>query len=247
MLSAPWGRSFIAEQSGALVNAAGSAAAGAAVPDCGTWTVTDLLAHVGDTLGFWAWLVGERRLDPHGYRDQRRHAPAGDSRERQAAAIAATRRATADLLDALESTPPATPVWSWLDGRQDVAWVQRRVVHELAVHRFDAEMAAGHDHRLDPTVAADGIAEFLTALARYGPEHGAGTLHLHCTDVAGEWTIDTGAAGPAVAVTEVHAKADAAVRGPAHDVLMTLWGRRAACDVFGNTDVIERFRAAART
>jgi predicted lipid carrier protein YhbT len=49
------------------------------------------------------------------------------------------------------------------------------------------------------------------------------SLHVHCTDVAGEWLVR--ADGDRLAVTREHAKGDAALRGRAEDLLLTLWGR----------------------
>ncbi len=51
-------------------------------------------------------------------------------------------------------------MWTW-SPQQDVAFVIRRVTQETAVHRVDAERAAGRDHRIDPELAADGVDEFL--------------------------------------------------------------------------------------
>ena len=68
-------------------------------------------------------------------------------------------------------------------------------------------------------------------------------MHLHCTDVAGEWTIretDDGAV-----VTREHAKGDAAIRGAANDILLVLWRRRSpsTVDVIGDAEVAARFVA----
>jgi predicted lipid carrier protein YhbT len=49
------------------------------------------------------------------------------------------------------------------------------------------------------------------------------SLHVHCTDVAGEWMVTARGAG--VHVERVHAKGDAALRGPAEALLLRLWGR----------------------
>ena len=70
----------------------------------------------------------------------------------------------------------------------------------------------------------------------------AGSVHLHCTDADGEWTVrPDGAGGHAVA--RDHAKADAALRGAAHDLLMVLWRRSPldAVTVFGDTDLAAAF------
>lgn len=70
-------------------------------------------------------------------------------------------------------------------------------------------------------------------------------MHIHCTDVAGEWTIRETADG--FDVTREHAKGDCAIRGAAHDILLALWRRTPLtnCDVVGDVAVAERFVAAS--
>ena len=61
------------------------------------------------------------------------------------------------------------------------------------------------------------------------------SLHVHCTDVDGEWTVRAADAG--VQMTREHAKGDAAMRGRAEDLLLTLWRRpvpAGAVDVVGD-------------
>ena len=72
----------------------------------------------------------------------------------------------------------------------------------------------------------------------------AGSVHLHCTDVAGEWTVRLSDDGTA-AVTREHAKGDAAIRGAANDILLVLWRRRplSTVDVVGDAAVATRFVA----
>ncbi len=69
-------------------------------------------------------------------------------------------------------------------------------------------------------------------------------MHFHCTDVEGEWIVGTADDGTSV-VRREHAKGDAAVRGPAHDLLMVLWRRAPleTVDVIGERAVAERLLA----
>jgi hypothetical protein len=59
----------------------------------------------------------------------------------------------------------------------------------------------------------------------------SGSVHLHCTDVAGEWFIE-----PEGNVDRAHAKGDVAVRGTASDLLLALYDRVPieSLDVIGN-------------
>ena len=90
------------------------------------------------------------------------------------------------------------------------------MTHETAVHRVDAERAAGREHRIDAELAADGVDEFLVPLPAPTTVEDAppldGTVHVHCTDVDGEWIVGTADDGTSV-VRREHAKGDAAVRG----------------------------------
>ena len=65
-------------------------------------------------------------------------------------------------------------------------------------------------------------------------------MHLHCTDVAGEWLVTFTAEGPEV--EPVHAKGEVAARGTASDLDLYLWGRVDA-DVVGGV----RRRVTPRT
>jgi predicted lipid carrier protein YhbT len=67
-------------------------------------------------------------------------------------------------------------------------------------------------------------------------------------DGAGEWTVRPGE-GASCVVTRDHAKADTALRGEAHDLLMVLW-RRAPLDsvtVFGDEALAQAFVGRAGT
>jgi uncharacterized protein (TIGR03083 family) len=216
----------------------------AAVPGCPGWTVADLVWHVGEVQDFWGTVVRERLVDPGAYLEPERPADWDDL-------VAFAHRSGDALEEALATADPAASVWTW-SADQTVGWVLRRQVHEQAVHRVDAEAAAGHAHpTLDAALAADGIDEFLVHMAvdvRPDAPPLAGTVHLHCTDVAGghgEWTVRPD--GERYAVTREHAKGDAAVRGPATALLLQLWRRRPlgsdGVEVVGDADVAARFVA----
>jgi uncharacterized protein (TIGR03083 family) len=121
------------------------------------------------------------------------------------------------------------------------------MAHETTIHRVDAELAAGRPvGPIAPDLAVDGIDEVLTVFVPvFGPDRSPGdgrTVHLHATDTEGEWLVrfDPGA----VTVETGHAKGDAAVRGPAGELLLWLWGRRPldGLEVFGDRDAAEALR-----
>ena len=80
---------------------------------------------------------------------------------------------------------------------------------------------------IDHALAVDGIDEFFGLIPFWRREstlHGAGeSIHLHCTDGDGEWFVRLAADG--VIVTREHAKGDVALRAPASDLLLFLYGR----------------------
>jgi uncharacterized protein (TIGR03083 family) len=233
----------LARGSDSLADAAVAAGLGAPVPTCPGWTVADLLGHLvgGDT---WARTIVEQAKDGRTERVDRGHAPDGLEGD---ALVQAFRDGERALHDALASADPATPAWTFSKADRTVTFWLRRRAHETTVHRFDAEIAAGTPTPVDAALAVDGIDEyfdfFLPRQAEHLAELGDATVHLHCTDTDGEWLIRR--RDGEVEVTREHAKGDVAARGSASDLLLFIWGRVPAdrLDVFGDTELLERFRA----
>jgi len=69
-----------------------------------------------------------------------------------------------------------------------------------------------------------------------------GSVHIHCTDVDGEWLIVPTDASDVV-VTREHAKGDCAIRGSASQLLLGLWRRvpMSALEIIGNAGVAAQF------
>ena len=118
------------------------------------------------------------------------------------------------------------------------------------MHRWDAERASGTTAPINEKLAADGIDEFLTVLApyRFASEDGidlGGSIHLHCTDVDGEWTIHTD--DGVLCVHREHGKGDVAVRGPASQLLLVVFQRLGtdadSVEVFGAPEILDRWYA----
>ncbi len=143
---------------------------------------------------------------------------------------------------------PDRPVYSFAPDDERAGFWPRRMAHETTIHRVDAEQALGGAvGPIEPAFAVDGIDEVFEVFV---PSLGAGrspgdgrTVHLHATDVAGEWLIRFDP--DAVSVESGHGKGDAAVRGPAGELLLWLWGRRPieGLEVFGADDAVEALRA----
>jgi uncharacterized protein (TIGR03083 family) len=209
------------------------------VPACPGWTVAGLAEHTGNVHRWATAIVATRATGPVAF-------PAVDS-EPSAGWGPWLTAGAAPLLEALRSAGPSAEVWTWGTGRTS-GWWARRMLHETAVHRADAQLALGVEPVIDPVTAADGIDEFLDNLpaARRPSRHlaslPAGTsVHLHATDSDGEWVVRFGTAGP-VSWSRGHEKATAAVRGPVADLLLFSYGRYSATDprlsVFGDESLL---------
>lgn len=208
----------------------------ALAPSCPGWTVGDLLWHLAEVHDFWRTVVADGITDPHRYVQPAR--PSDDD------LLEFYRRGLAATLSVLRGADSTTKVWTWSND-QSVGFIVRRMAHETMIHRWDAQHAAGTLAPLDAALASDGIDEFLTHFIHDAAADAAavdGSVHIHCGDVSGEWTIRE-VAGGALEVTREHAKGDCAIRGAAGDILLALWRRTAltTVDVVGDADVAGRF------
>jgi uncharacterized protein (TIGR03083 family) len=209
----------------------------ARVPSCPDWSAADLVYHIGDV--HWSW-----RAVVEGRRDQSatgEFAPRPRDDE-----LAEWAREEARLLATiLEKMDPETHVWTWAP-QKNVAFVQRRMAQETAVHRVDAELAAGSPTPISADLAADGVEEFLEFFLPADPAVLADpgeSVHLHATDSGDEWLVTV--ADGAVRTERRHAKAGVAVRGPVSDLLLALWRRvpPSNLDVVGDASALDRFLA----
>jgi uncharacterized protein (TIGR03083 family) len=150
------------------------------------------------------------------------------------------------LVNALVKVDPAT-TWATWSGPQPSAFFSRRMAHETAVHRWDADPAP-----LDRALAVDGVDELFDVFIPLIPADRlggiAGTIHLHATDDGedeGEWLVTLGPEG--IRAEHGHAKGDVALRGTASDLLLWAWNRVPVDDrfeVFGDTSLLDAWRTS---
>lgn len=218
------------------------AVAGLTIPvlSCPGWDVADLLWHLTEVHDFWRSVVAERMSSPESYQQPPRPVDEG--------LADMYRRCRVELLKALGEADPATPLWTWSSDKS-AGFVIRRMAQETTVHLWDAADSAGMVNPIEASLASDGIDEFLTYFIGDegdGVAAVGGSVHLHCGDVAGEWTVREEGSG--FVVTREHSKGDCAIRGAASDILLALWRRQSlsACDVVGDADVAARFIAHSK-
>ena len=229
------------EREGGELLAAGDNNLDVEVPSCPGWSMRDLLLHVGDVHSWVAGIVRDR-------------AKQGRRREAAPPTVDALQYAVAArdaVLEALRNADPDDEVWNWADQPPRVAFWARRMAHETSMHRWDAQNCHGNAKPIDAEFAVDGIDEALrvtlAARLRHKPQHRiAGTLHLHATDVAGEWLVTI--APESLDVRNEHGKGDVALRGDASDLLLVLYNREpsSAVDIIGDRSLLDRWREGVR-
>lgn len=238
-------RAALVDQGAALASVPASGL-DAPVRSCPGWTVERLVGHTGRV---HVWAASFLAQGPDGG-----EADAGPRPPTGPPILPWYRQALDGLVAELDRHDPAEPVATFA-GPGDVAFWFRRQAHEVAVHRWDAEdaVAPGAAAPVPAALAADGIDEWLHLFVpRFLVDKGTGvpadlvgaTLHVHCTDDGlaegtGEWLLRLTGAG--VEVERAHAKGDAALRGPASDLLLAVWHRvpLSAVDVVGDADRAE--------
>jgi uncharacterized protein (TIGR03083 family) len=221
------------------------------VPSCPDWTLRQLATHVGRAHRWAAEIVSTRSAEFIPFRS----VPGGrfpdDPAEQPGWLTAGAQR-----LIAAVSAAGDDPVWGFGVLRPAGFWA-RRMTHETAVHRADAQLATGTAPVIEPDVAADGIDEWLTFVtvpdpgeqdARLAALPAGRSLHVHAGDVPsgqGEWLVSHDAGG--IAVRREHGKGDAAVRGPAAGLLLMLTRRltpeQAGAEVLGDPAVLRDWLA----
>jgi uncharacterized protein (TIGR03083 family) len=245
---------FCAEIDASTATIAGLAGAGdltQRVPTCPDWTLRELAIHVGRAHRWAAEIVGTRSAEFIPFRsipDGKFPAGPGD----RAAWLQA---GAGRLIDTVQAAG-RDPVWAFDQLRPAGFWA-RRMAHETAVHRADAEIAVGRAPDLAPELAADAIDEWLGLMAglmtdgandpRLSALPAGCSLHVHATDDgldgAGELTVRRTPSG--IMMEHGHAKGDVALRGPAARILLVLVRRLPADDpsveVLGDPAALSRW------
>jgi uncharacterized protein (TIGR03083 family) len=200
------------------------------VPSCPDWTVLDLVHHLASSY---------RRVRSHVSRgvtsrpeEQTDQAPA--ELPTGAAAIQWWADEFGQLVELLDKLDLQLPAWNWAPRAKQAGFWHRRMAHETAVHRWDAQTAVGQVEPIDAKLAADGVAEVLDTLLpagrQRGPSDQAGVVQLVSTDPAHTWFVRLKGEGVALLDTDTWLDHDdhhprVLARGTSSDLMLALFGR----------------------
>jgi len=197
----------------------------AKVPSCPEWTVTDLVHHLGEVYEHKTLCI-RLGAEPKPWPPER-----GTTTP-----LTRMRTGLGNLLAEFTGREAASPAYTWYDPDQTVGFWARRMAQETAVHRADAELAAGVEITpIAEDIAVDGVDELLNIFFAWAVEN----WPEECAPVLAEGTgkpvvIATGdreftvkMTPESVTVTEEESGEEAAVRisGDPTDVLLWLWRR----------------------
>ena len=210
-------------QGGLLLQAARQAGLQAAVPSCPGWSVSRLVGHTTRVHRWASWIV--RGAD----RDEFEFQPPEDSR-----LFEVYEAGLQEVLDRLRTAPDSLAVWTSAPAPSAKLFWARRMAHETAIHRVDADLARGYGVAgFEPAFAADGIDELLTGSANRFDRSGLTgdrTISLTPLDSNASWTLSI---GPDLLSCRPVAldHADLAVFGLASDLYRWVWNRAGDDDV----------------
>jgi uncharacterized protein (TIGR03083 family) len=237
---------------GAAIAAALAEAPGDPVPSCPGWDVAKLALHVGLAHVWAGEQVRRGTSDPLAWSDLPR-APAGRDR------LVWLEEATGRLCDALAASDPDAPAGAWLGVEVHAGFWSRRMAHETAVHRVDAEGALGREPALPQDLAADGVDELasvilprLLAAPRERGSLPSGSLCLFATDAGAAWRMEVGE-GASLRLERAGSdgeleSADATLRGTASTLDLWAWGRvgTGSLSLEGDAEVVQAWRTLLR-
>lgn len=209
---------------------------GANVPSCPDWTVADLVRHVA--VVYLHKVECMRRGRPEIW------PPPGLEAEDP---LALLDRAYGELSREFAERSPTDSAYTWYDPDQTVGFWIRRMAHETAIHRVDAELSAGAPTTQIPEdMACDGINEFLFIMAGWAsrawredfvPILASADGRAVRIEVPGAaWLVRPTTEGVdvrEVAVEDESEQAAAGVNGEPDSMLLWMWNRAAFTEDHG--------------
>ena len=169
----------VIEQEGRRIIEIGRGSPRAIVPQYPSWTMTDLVSHVGGVHGRTADICQQLPGERIGVT-----VPPGGADPFDWAAAELER-----MLAGLATAEPGAEVWTFVPDPHLSFWSTRMVI-ETGVHRWDAQGVTGRPEPLLEIVAISGLDEFADL---YLPRLGAvSTLELHAPGVDRWWRFGQG-------------------------------------------------------
>jgi len=206
------------------------------------WTVRQLVIHVGGVHRWAADIIDSAR-------------PSGDTAAGQAVGSGPPddellewfQNGHAALVQTLRDAPADLDCFAFLPADSPRHFWARRQAHETAIHRADAEAAAGDVTPFDAPFAQDGIAELLLGFARRRSNGFTtpATIGLDAAD-GPSWLITTGGERTEAAPTADLVGTDVTVRGLSSDLYLWLWNRPSEAVVDGDEAVARAWASTVR-
>lgn len=224
---------FVSTEGDRFASAADDGDLDAHITHCPDWDMGDLVRHLG-MIHLWAaasvafpepdWLdVSELpdlvRYWPELTGDTGEYPPGPDL-------VAWYRRTLANLIDVLDSAPADLVAFTFLPAPSPLSMWARRQASEIAIHRFDAELARGTTSGFDPLFATDMLDELMCGFAprpRTIDLDRPQTIHVRTSDTDEHWyaTIDN----ERTSTSRSGDRADLTITGAATDLYTLFWNR----------------------
>ncbi|MGW9205613.1 maleylpyruvate isomerase family mycothiol-dependent enzyme [Embleya sp. NPDC055664] len=230
----------------ALARSAERAGLDAEVPSCPDWRVRDLLEHLGGVHRWAAYIVESGSVERPSREDTTELFRAPTDRD----LFEWYRSTHADLVKTLGTAAPDAPGWTFFEAPSTVGFWTRRQAHETAVHRVDAELAAGLPSAVPADFAADGIDELLCGFLAHARNKAVTdpplSIAITPDDASAAWTMRLGTADRRV--VRAAEPADLTVSGPAERLYLLLWNRAdsTGCRLDGDPEVLTRWRESTK-
>ena len=210
------------------------------IPTCDDWTMDRLLRHIGRIWTYVATIVGERLTAS----PDRPEIPADKS------PLEFATEALEDVVEALMSCEQDTPMWNWAGQPPTAMFWARRMAHEAAAHRYDAQTAHDVAQPIEAGLAHDGLDELLDVVlpvivARDTPALPEAIYAFVASDEAA-WCVQLGPEG--ISRADAGATPDVTVHGTTSALFLAALNRVewSTLEVEGNAALLDAWAKAMR-
>jgi uncharacterized protein (TIGR03083 family) len=247
---------FVASEGELFASAAERGELSVRIAACPDWDMRDLVRHLG-MIHLWAAanvaFPGPDPLDVKELPDLVRYWPdlAGESGEYpgDSELVAWYRDTVVNLIEVLKSAPADVAAFTFLPAPSPLAMWARRQASEIAIHRFDAELARGITSYFDRMFATDMLDELMCGFAvrpRKVNLERQQVIHVHAADTDEHWYCTIGPEQTETAREGDHA--DLTLTGAAADLYVLLWNRtpNSSIAMTGNADFLDLWHGRFR-